>query len=70
MRGGGVDAYVTNLEKLLRESHELAKIAQKQTKRDYDIQIRERQYKVGDLVYWRRNAGRSPSDWAPGSDSC
>lgn len=27
-------------------------------KRDYDLHIRERQYKVGDLVYWRRNAGK------------
>lgn len=59
---GEVSTYVANLEKMLRESHELARAklraAQKSMKRDYDLHIRERQYKVGDLVYWRRNAGK------------
>nr|XP_022295005.1 uncharacterized protein LOC111105125 [Crassostrea virginica] len=27
-------------------------------KRDYDLHMRSREYKVGDLVYWRRNAGK------------
>lgn len=57
-----MDTYVANLEKMLRESHELARAklrtAQKSMKRDYDLHTRERQYKVGDLVYWRRNAGK------------
>lgn len=53
---------VPNLEKSLRESHELAgtrlRAVQMSMKRDYDLYIRKRVYKVGDLVYWRRNAGK------------
>lgn len=57
-----MDTYEANFEKSLKKSHELARAklraAQKSMKRDYDLHICERQYKVGDLVYWRRNTGK------------
>lgn len=59
---GEVDRYVRNLQEDLQRSHEIArerlKAAQKTMKRDYDIRAREHQFKVGDAVYWRRNAGK------------
>lgn len=58
-----VDRYVRNLQENLQRSHEIArerlKAAQKTMKRDYDIRAREHQFKVGDAVYWRRNAGKN-----------
>lgn len=56
-----MNTYEAYLEKMLWESHELARAklraAQKSIKRDYDLHIRKGRYKVGDLVYWRHNAG-------------
>ena len=53
---------VAGLEKTLQEAHEVAReklpAAQKSLKRDYDLHIRTKKYNVGDLVYWRRNAGK------------
>lgn len=52
-RGEGRWTYVANLEKSFREFFKLARAklraAQKSTKRDYDLHIRERQYKVGNF---------------------
>ena len=51
----GVDQYVSDLHKQILKTHELArdklKSSQKSMKRDF----REQKFKVGDLVYWRRN---------------
>ena len=59
---GDSDAYVAGLERTLQVAHEVAReklrAAQKSMKRDYDLHMRSREYKVGDLVYWRRNAGK------------
>ena len=62
MGEGDSDAYVAGLEKTLQVAHEVAReklrAPQKSMKRDYDLHMRSREYKVGDLVYWRRNAGK------------
>ena len=54
--------YVAGLEKTIQEAHKVARekvcAAQKSIKRDYDIHMRTKKYKVGDLVYWRRNVGK------------
>lgn len=67
MGGGVVDKYVSGLEGSLRLSHEVAReklcAAQKLMKRDYDLHLHERKYKVRDLVYWRWNVGKVESVW-------
>ena len=59
---GEVDRYVQDLEENVQSAHDIArkklKVAQKAMKRSHDIKIRTRKYKVGDFVYWRRNAGK------------
>ena len=35
------------------------RVAQKSIKRDYDLHMCSKKYKVGDLVYWRRNVGKN-----------
>ena len=63
IRGGGSHAYVAGLEKTLPEAHEVAqekvRAAKKSIKRDYDLHMRTKKYKFGDLVYWRRNVGNN-----------
>ena len=53
----GVDQYVSDLHKQILKTHELArdklKSSQKSMKRD--LRVREQKFKVGDLIYWRRN---------------
>ena len=54
---------MAGLEKTLQEAHEVAqekvRAAQKSIKRDYDLHIRTKKYKVGDLIYWRLNVGKN-----------
>jgi hypothetical protein len=46
----------------MQKAHDLArknlKAAQKTMKRDHDVRSREHQFRVGDVVYWRRNVGK------------
>ena len=52
---GDMDDYVFRLQQAIRTSHEIArdvlKTTQSRMKRDYDVKIRSREYKPGDLVY-------------------
>ena len=51
----GADDYVIGLEKAIKRSHEIARktlrTTQAKMKKDYDLKVLEKQYKVGDLVY-------------------
>jgi hypothetical protein len=57
-----VDRYVRDLEQKVQTAHDIArqklKSAQKSMKRDHDLKIHTCKFKVGDLVYWRHNAGK------------
>jgi hypothetical protein len=57
-----VDIYVRDLEQKVQTAHDIArqkvKSAQKSMKRDHDLKIRTCKFKVEDLVYLRRNAGK------------
>ena len=54
-----VDQYVATLHERLTTAHTLARkqleTAQKIMKRDYDLRLRQRQYKLGDVVYYVNN---------------
>ena len=55
---------MSDLHKQILETHEFElardklKSSQKSIKRDCDLRVREQKFKVGDLVYWRHNAGK------------
>ncbi|XP_062589436.1 uncharacterized protein LOC134251086 [Saccostrea cucullata] len=59
---GEVDRYVRDLEENVQSAQDIARgkliVAQKAMKRSHDIKVRTSKFKVGDLVYWRRNAGK------------
>jgi hypothetical protein len=56
-----VDRYVRDLEQKVQTARGIAgqklKSAQKSMKSAHDLKIRTCKFKVGDLVYWHRNAG-------------
>ena len=58
---------MAGLKKTLQEAHEVAReklrAAQKSMKRDYDLHMLTKKYKVGDLLYLKKGPIRMVRPW-------